>query len=66
MEVAKWFIERAAEEQVGDGKFAPDKDFKDFYRLAIRTITDENVAEVSRIAESPIERTFLNSDTILY
>ncbi len=56
MEMARSFINHAVDRDAAD-----DASFRKYYSAALEAVTEENAAEVAALAESPIERTFLNS-----
>lgn len=56
LKLAMSFIDRSAAESC-DG----DRKFEEYYKLASQVITEENAAEIRRLAGSPIEKIFLNS-----
>jgi AcrR family transcriptional regulator len=56
MEMARAFINHAVKP---DG--ADDARFQEYFRAILEAVTEETAAEVAALAESPIERTFLNS-----
>jgi hypothetical protein len=56
LEIAKAFIEGAIEESESS-----DPQFREYYRAPVGAIAEENSLEVARLAQSPIEKTFLHS-----
>lgn len=53
--LANAFVEEAVAEH------PDDPEFQEFFRLAMQAISEENADEVDDLAQSPIEKTFLNS-----
>lgn len=43
------------------GRHRDNPSFQEFYKLALTAVTEENAREIAEVAQSPIEKTFLNS-----